>query len=134
MSTERKRLEQVIQRLEHYVECWKQFNHYFALARSKQFSQEDEEQFLETKSVITQELEMIIADVSGNLPAKEDIHALLSEAPSIRFLSDLNDGGLKSLESQWHKLYITWQAVLGQLKAQHKQMENKGWSLFGRRK
>ena len=42
-----------------YLECWKQFNYFVNLARSKKFSAEDENQFLEVKAVIVQELELI---------------------------------------------------------------------------
>ena len=56
-----KKIEQLILRMESHLECWKQFNQYLALARSKKFNSEDENQFLEIKSVLTQELEMILA-------------------------------------------------------------------------
>lgn len=134
-SSNSKRLAGMIERMEHYIECWKQFNHYLALARSKQFSQEDEDQFLETKSVITQELEIILDEVEGCSVSREDVHALIAEAPSIRAMSELNEGGLKSLENNWHKLYIGWQSMLGQLKVAQKQVESQPrWSLFGRNK
>ena len=49
-------VEQLITRMENYLECWKQFNTFMTMARTKKFTQEDENQFLEIKSVITQEL------------------------------------------------------------------------------
>jgi len=135
MSSSNKRVAEMIERMEHYVECWKEFNRYLALARTKQFSQEDEDMFLETKSVITQELELILDDVQGSTVSREDVLALMAEAPSIRFVSELPEGGLKSLENHWHKLYIGWQSMLGQLKVQQKQLESQSrWSLFGRKK
>jgi hypothetical protein len=158
-SNSSKRLAGMIERMEHYIECWKQFNHYLALARAKQFSQEDEacqkgpdatrdklarakqfsqedeDQFLETKSVITQQLELILDEVQGCSVSREDVHALIAEVPSIRSMSELNEAGLKSLENQWHKLYIGWQSMLGQLKVAQKQLESQPrWSLFGRKK
>ena len=42
-------VEQLILRMESYLECWKQFNTFMSMARSKKFSQEDENQFLEIK-------------------------------------------------------------------------------------
>jgi hypothetical protein len=135
MSSANKRHAEMIERMEHYVECWKQFNHYLTLARTKQFSQEDEEMFLDTKSVLAQELELILNDVEGSGVSREDVLALIAEAPSIRFVSELPEGGLKSLENKWHKLYIGWQSMLGQLKVAQKQLESKPrWSLFGRKK
>ena len=32
-----KKLDQLISQLENYLECWKQFNHYLGLARTKKF-------------------------------------------------------------------------------------------------
>lgn len=134
MSTN-KRLEALIQLMEHYVECWKQFNHFIALARSRQFTQEDEDQFLEIKSTIAQQLEMIMAELEGGLPSKDDVHKLLADAPSVRFMSELQEGGIKALENQWHKLFIVWQSLLGQLKVQQRQAESQPrWSFFGRKK
>jgi hypothetical protein len=130
-----KKLDQLILEMENYLECWKQFNRYISLARSKKFELEDENQFLETKSVITQQLELILSSLEGGTPSKEEIHTLISSAPSIRYMSELNDGALRGLENQWHKIYIGWQSLLGQLKVQQRQFESKSiWSsLFGKK-
>lgn len=122
----RKALEQTLARLEHHLECWKQFNAYVGLAREKRFGPEDETQFLEIKCVLTQELELIMAQLE-NLPiSRDDAHALISAAPSIRYLSELNEGSLKNLENQWHKMFINWQAVLGQLKVRREEIASQG--------
>lgn len=129
----RKALEQTVSRLEHHLECWKQFNDYVGLAHSKKFTPEDETQFLEIKCVLTQELELIMAQLE-NLPIRrEDAHGLISSAPSIRYLSELNDNNLRTLENEWHKMFINWQAVLGQLKVRREELAAQGFlsSLFG---
>ena len=102
--------------MESYVECWKLFNQYLNMARNKKFSQEDEAEFLELKSIITQELEMIMAAIECSSPSRDDVHSLISSATSIRFLSELNEASRRNLENQWHKIYIGWQSILGQLK------------------
>ncbi|MEW6302761.1 MAG: hypothetical protein AB1705_04775 [Verrucomicrobiota bacterium] len=132
---DRKKLDQLIVQLENYVECWKQFNHYITLARSKKFGPEDENQFLEIKSVITQELEIILSEIESGAPSKDDVHTLIGGAPSIRYLSELPDGSLRGIENQWHKSYIAWQSILGQLKVlQRKQEGQSGWkSFFGKK-
>ena len=133
---ENKRLDDLIIQIENYLECWKQFNHYLSLARTKKFAQEDENQFLEIKSVLAQELEMIISAVEFNNPTKDEVHSLLGGATSLRFLSELNDGAFRNLENQWHKIYIGLQSILGQLKVQQRQVEHKSvWSsFFGKKK
>jgi hypothetical protein len=128
------KIEIVILQMESHLDCWKQFNQYLGLARSKKFSTEDENQFLEVKSVLTQELEIILSLIDCTMPKKEEVHALISSAPSIRYLSELNDGALRGVENQWHRIYICWQSLLGQLKVKQLQLESKSvWSsLAGR--
>jgi hypothetical protein len=130
-----KKLDDLVMQMESHLECWKQFSHYLNLARAKKFEPEDEGQFLEVKSVLTQELEIILASIDVQTPTKEEIHTLISQAPSIRYMSELNEGAIRGLENQWHKIYISWQSLLGQLKVQQKSEQSKGFfsSLFGKK-
>jgi hypothetical protein len=118
-------IEQLIHRMESYLECWKQFNAFISMARQKKFSAEDENQFLEIKSVITQELELILSSIDCSPISREDVHNLIAAAPSVRFLSEMNENALRNVENQWHKLFIGWQSVLGQLKVRQGQLESK---------
>ena len=125
MST--KRFDDIILRMENYLECWKQFNHYLGLARFKKFTLDDENQFMEVKSVITQELELILTVTEGQQVSRDDVHNLLGSVPSMRFLSESNEGVLRNVENQWHKLFISWQSILGQMKVQSRKTETKGF-------
>src|SRR3954469_15473082 len=129
-----KSLDDFILSLENYIECWKQFNHYVNLARDRKFTREDETQFLEVKSIIAQGLEAIIASTDSKTgPKKEEVHALFSNAPSLRFLADMPDA-IHTVESAWHKIYLGLQSLLGQLKVQQTKTEKGGsWSLFGKK-
>ena|ERR1043166_7684810 len=121
------RVQDVIIRMENYLECWKQFNHYLGLARFKKFSMDDESQFMEVKSVITQELELILAVMDNSQVSRQDVHDLMTSVPSMRFLSESNESVLRNIENQWHRLFIGWQSILGQMKVRQKQMEHKGF-------
>ena len=125
MSTSKK-LEHLITQMENYLECWKQFNGFVNLARTKKFSAEDDNQFLEIKSVLVQELELILASVEVGSPTKEEVHTLIGNAPSLRYLSEMNEGALRNVESQWHKVYIGWHSILGQLKVRQGEEDSKG--------
>src|SRR3954454_25028176 len=126
-------IDDLILRLENYLECWKQYNSFMSMARAKKFSQEDENQFLEIKSVITQELELILSSIDCGPISREEVHSLIASAPSIRFLSEMNDNALRAVESQWHKLFIGLQSLLGQLKVRQQAAPPKtNW--FGGRK
>ena len=128
-----KKLDRVIQQMENYLECWKQFNNFVNVARGKKFRPEDESQFLELKSIITQELEVIFAAMDVFSPTREDVLSLISSAPSLRYLSEMHEGNLRSLETQWHRIYIGWHSILGQLKVKQMQLGDKSIrsSMFG---
>lgn len=130
-----KKLDSMISQMEAYLECWKQFSNFLNMARAKRYGPEEEAQFLEVKSVMTQQLEMILAAFEAPPVSREDIHALIGNASSIRSLSELNENSLRNLESQWHKIFIALQAVLGQLKVQQKKLEGESrWGgLFGKK-
>jgi len=124
-----KKMDALLQQMENYLECWKQFNQFVNLARAKKFNPEDEIQFLEVKSVLIQELELIYASVEVSTPSKEEVHTLIGNAPSLRALSEMNEPALRNIENQWHKIYIGWHAILGQIKA--KQLAEGDKSAFG---
>lgn len=127
-------IEQVILRLENYLECWKQYNTFMSTARGKKFSPEDENQFLELKSVLTQELELILSSIECGGVTRDEVHNLIGAGPSLRFLSELNENALRNVENQWHKLFIALQSVLGQLKVAQSATTSKGWgSWFGKK-
>jgi len=113
-----KKLSALIVQVENYLECWKQFNRFLGQSRTKKFAEDDESQFLEVKSVLVQELELILSAVEVTSPSKEEIHTLIGNAASLRALSEQSEGAVRNIESQWHKIYIGWHAILGQLKVQ----------------
>jgi hypothetical protein len=122
-----KELNQLVIQIETHIECWKQFNHFLGLARAKKFSAADDHHFLEIKSIIVQELELIFASVEVQSPTREEIHSLIGNAPSLRYLAEQGDGALRNLETQWHKIYIGWHSILGQIKVKQRAGENKGF-------
>jgi len=124
MSTNKK-VEQLIIQMENYLECWKQFNQFIGLARAKKFTAEDENQFLEVKSVLVQELELILSSVEVTSPSRQEVHELVGNAPSLRYLSEMNEGVLRNLETSWHKIYIGWHAILGQLKVRQREEDSR---------
>ena len=131
-----KDLDQLVVQLENYLECLKQFNYYVNLSRAKKFGPEDENQFLEVKSIIVQELELISAAMECTSPTREEVHSLISSAPSMRYVSESNEGNLRGLENHWHKIYVGFQAILGQLKVKQREFESKSVisSVFGKKK
>ena len=131
-----KKIDVLVHQMENYLECWKQFNHFVNLGRAKKFAHEDDGHFLEVKSVLVQELELILAAVDVGSPTKDEIHSLVGSAPSLRYLSEMSEGALRNIENQWHKIYIGWHAILGQLKVRQRTEETQSTfsSVFRRKK
>ena len=122
-----KDINQLVTQIETHIECWKQFNHFINLARAKKFGPPDENHFIEIKSIIVQEIELIFASIEVQSPTREEIHGLITNAPSLRYLSEMSEGALRGLETQWHKIYIGWHAILGQLKVKQRMEESKAF-------
>lgn len=118
-------LDELARHMENYIECWKQFHDFINLARQKKFSAGDEAHFLELKSALIQELELILAAMEVNFPTKEEVHGLVASAPSLRFLAESQEGALRNIEAQWHRVYIGWHAILGQIKVQQQAEDAK---------
>jgi len=135
--TDKKKLDDLIAQLEAHVESWKNFNRFITKGRAKQATEDDEMEFLECKSVIFQELELICASFESGAPNKEDIRGIINNAPSIRSMGEMNENALRSLESSWHRVFGDWQTLLGQLKVRQRQMaaDNSGFfgKLFGKK-
>jgi hypothetical protein len=125
------KIDQLITQTETHIECWKQFNHFVNIARAKKFGPDDEVRFLELKSIIAQDLEMIFASIEVASPTKDEIITLIGYAPSLRYLSEMSEGDLRGIENNWHKIYIGWHSILGQLKIKERNGET---SFFGRKK
>ena len=125
------KLDRLIAQTEAHIECWKQFNHFVNVARSKKFGPEDESHFLELKSIIAQDLEMIFDAIEVQSLTKDEIITLVGRAPSLRYLSEIGEGELRGIENTWHKIYIGWHSILGQLKIRQRSGET---SFFGRSK
>ena len=120
-----KKLDQLTHQMENYLECWKQFNQFVNLSRAKKFGADEETQFLEVKSILVQELELILSSIEVSSPSREEVHQLIGNAPSLRYLSEMNEGILRNLENQWHKIYIGWHSILGQLKVRQQESDGK---------
>src|SRR5437660_11945248 len=111
--------------MESYLECWKQYNAFMAMARAKRFSQEDENQFLEIKSVITQELELILSSIDCGPISRNDVHTLMASAPSMRFLREMNENGMRAVDIQSNKMFIGLQSILSTQKSRYGKMQSK---------
>ena len=132
-----KEIENTISLVENYTACWKQFHHYIQLVRAKKFEPEDESQFLELKSVLAQQFELVLAAVECKYPSRDEVHKLLTESPSLKYLTEMDNDFIRMAEARWHKIYIGLQSILGQLKVRQQAKPKPagagaGWGFFRR--
>ncbi|MGB0580594.1 MAG: hypothetical protein ACPGVU_12885, partial [Limisphaerales bacterium] len=125
-------VDELVAQLENHIDALKHFNQFFAQARTGGFNEDDEMHFLEVKSGLAQELEIILGSIEDGVPPREEIHEMMSAAPSLKYLASLNDSSQRTLENNWHKMFLQWQSVLGQLKVVQQQQPKKSAGFFGR--
>src|SRR5438876_6208696 len=77
--------------VENHLESWRQIPHYIGVARGKTFDNADEDQFLELKGVIVQELEMILASGEFFFFKQKTAYEMMNNIPSLRYVSQLNE-------------------------------------------
>lgn len=130
----KKELDEMISNLELYIENWKHFYQFLVLARDrrsaqdkKPFTFEEENQFLDIKSLLIQQLETVLSYFPVESPPidREEIFNVVTPVSSLRTMTEIPDGTLRGIETQWHKIFITLQSLLGQAKIQRQKMESK---------
>ncbi len=98
---------------------------------------EEENQFLDVKSLLTQQLETILSFFEPeSLPInREDIFSVITPLTSLRSIMEINENTLRGIENQWHKVFLQLQSLLGQLKVQQRQISSKSiFSIFSKKK
>jgi hypothetical protein len=70
---------------------------------------------------------LILSTIDCGPISRDDVHGLIAAAPSVRYLSEMNENSLRTVENNWHKLFISLQSLLGQLKVKQSQNESKGF-------
>jgi hypothetical protein len=130
-----KQLEKNIQNLEAFLETWKQFNQYLQRSfRGETFTDDDEEAFLDLKSVIAQEYETLMMSLAGEIERDEKALRILIDSPSLRSIREASEGLARRVEAEWHSTFIKLQTALGRLKGRRIQLASVSTAsvMFGR--
>ena len=116
-------LERNIKRVEAFVEHWKQLSQFLDRGfKMETVSGEDEAAFLNLKSKIAQEYELVMTAI-GNANERDDrTLKLLNSVPSLHSFRDLPEGMAKKIATDWHSAYMALQALLGRLKGRQAQL------------
>jgi hypothetical protein len=116
-------LERNINRVETYLEHWKQLSQYLERGfHGTAIAPEDEVAFLELKSTLAQEHETLMTLLANTADRDERPLKLLNLVPSLEMLKDLPEHMPRKISTDWHTSYLAMQALLGRLRGQQAQL------------
>lgn len=116
-------LERNVQRVEAFVERWKQLSQFLDRGfQGQDFKPEEEAAFLDLKSQIAQEHEILIITLGSAVDRDEKALRLLHTVPSLQSFKELNEAMARKMASEWHDKFISFQALLGRLRGRQVQL------------
>ncbi len=111
------KLEKNIGRLELLIEQWKKMSQFLDKGFQQQpIEAQEEAAFLELKSNIAREYELLMTTLGTIAERDEKVLRLLNVAQSLQSLRELEEGMDKKVVGDWHSVFIAMQALLGRLK------------------
>jgi hypothetical protein len=118
-------LERNIQRVESFVESWKQLSQFLDRGfKGDPFTGEEEAAFLGLKSQIAQEYESLMVMLATEADRDDRALRLLNGVPSLSSFKELPEGMSKKLATEWHGTYMGLQALLGRLRGRQEQLRS----------
>ena len=116
-------LERNIKRLDAFVDRWKTLSQFLDRGfKSEEFTADEEAAFLDLKSKIAQEYELLMSTLGTGAERDDRALRLLNSVPSLHSFRDLPESMPKKIASDWHSTYMALQALLGRLKGRQAQL------------
>ena len=111
-----RRLEKNIERIEALIERWKQLSQYLDRGfKHEPFTPEEEAGFLNLKSAIAQDYELLRTLIGRDADRDDKATRLLNSVPSLQSFRDLPEGTAHRLAAEWHSTYMGLHSLLGRL-------------------
>jgi len=102
-----------------FLELWKRFNQIYKEAMVKtSVTEEEEELFLETKSVVARKFQILVDSLPVDRPTIDRTYEVINQTISLKSISTLPEEAVKRINSDWHQAYISLNRLLGHLEAQ----------------
>src|SRR5438034_8402960 len=96
-------LEKNIKRLEAFVERWRELGQFLDRGNSgMEFTPEDEAAFLDLKSAVAQEHEVIMTVIAEKNERDDRPLKLLNLLPSLQMFRDMPEGLPRKITTDWH--------------------------------
>ncbi len=119
-------LERRIVVLSEFIELWVMFKQGIDnCAASPEVSEEDEQRFLQLKSLVARKQQAVMeVGVGGKLPDRE-IEDIVSHSVSLKHIGGTSDLMARKLEKDWHEAYIMLNRAFGSLENQQAELARR---------
>jgi len=102
-----------------FIELWKKFNQIYKEAMGKTtITEEEEDLFLETKSIVARKFQTLVDSLSIERSTTDRTYDVISQILSLRSISTLSEESLRKISNDWHQSYISLNRLLGHLEAE----------------
>ncbi|MFH1858314.1 MAG: hypothetical protein ABH845_05385 [Candidatus Omnitrophota bacterium] len=111
-------VEEKIKKTKEFMELWMKFHTLYKEALKKEsITPQDEEIFLETKSLIARKYQALTDLLKEFSSMEEKPFDVISQVLSLQGVSAFSDIQLGEIEDDWHKSYLTLNKLLGLLES-----------------
>jgi len=120
-------------KVKEFLELWVKFNQLYKDAMKKStITQEEEQSFLETKSIIARKFQALADSLSIDRSTIERTYDIINQILSLKGISTLSEPELKKIDNDWHESYIFLNRLLGHLEAKREDVSNAQGTVVGR--
>jgi hypothetical protein len=111
--------KEAIDKTREFIELWKKFNQIYKEAMGKAaITEEEEDLFLETKSIVARKFQTLVDSLAVERPTIERTYDVINQILSLKSISTISEQALAKLNNDWHQSYISLNRLLGHLEAQ----------------
>ena len=108
-----------IAKTKEFIELWKKFNQIYKEAMGKTaITEEEEDLFLETKSIVARKFQTLVDSLSIERSTIDRTYDVINQILSLRSISTLSEESLRKISNDWHQSYISLNRLLGHLEAE----------------
>lgn len=122
-----------LNRIKEFIELWRKFNQIYKEAmNNKAITEEEEELFLETKSMVARKFQGLVDSMAIERAAIDRTYDVINQIISLRSVSALSEEALRRIDNDWHQSYISLNRLLGHLETQGSNDHGSGKAAFKR--
>jgi len=119
-----KNLESKIKHLKDFMQLWIKFHDMYKNAINREtITPEDEDAFLETKSLIARKYQALKDYLDIDSSYEDRTFDVISQILSLKSVAAISDLSLHKIENDWHSSYIVLNKLLGELEGRQESLQ-----------